>query len=56
VNDVPAACLNFDENSKTYTEAQKVVEQAKSGATRRVKVGSTVYAVAALGLFFPLLF
>jgi hypothetical protein len=29
MSDVPPSCLNYDSKTKQYTEAKKVVEQAK---------------------------
>jgi hypothetical protein len=56
MSDVPTSCLNYDPKTKQYTEAKKVVEQAKrNAAVGRGKIGGATCAVAVAVVLVSLL-
>ncbi|KAF2689267.1 hypothetical protein K458DRAFT_427471 [Lentithecium fluviatile CBS 122367] len=56
VNDVPASCMNYNTTSKQYTEASKLVEEAKkNGAGAQFNIAFATYAVGVLGLVVSVL-
>jgi hypothetical protein len=53
---VPPSCPNYDSKTTQYTEAKKVVEQAKKDdAGERGRVGVATGALAAVGVLVSLL-